>query len=312
MDFFFVLSGFIMMYVHYHDLIRRSNIGLFFKKRFIRIYPIYWVIASVSLFFMVYTGKLSVRTDWSYIIKSYLLIKQNKYPFLFPAWSLIFECFFYIVFGICLFLGLRRSKYVFFVWFALVLIVSVFNKDLHFSLAHSIAFEAYILEFLFGCLIGYLFHTHFHQLRQYADRIYYTGLALVIAILIGCPFFFVLSTKGTILPCLLFGSVFSLVVLGSALKDSNDRSHVPDLFYTIGEASYSIYLSHQIVLGLIYKKAFSLFATHASNSLLIGIGLVALVIAVIAGILIHKVIEKNLLSVMNRLLLPAKIAKPAL
>jgi peptidoglycan/LPS O-acetylase OafA/YrhL len=261
---------------------------------------------------MLYTGKLSVKTDWEHIIKSYLLIKQDRYPFLFPAWSLVFECFFYIVFGICLFLGFRKSRYVFFAWVALVLFFSIFNNDLHFSLAHSMAFEPYILEFLFGCLIGYLFHNHFHKLRQHADKIYYTGLALAIAVLIGCPFFFVLSAKGSLPVCLLFGSVFSLVVLGSALKDSNSRSHVPELFYTIGEASYSIYLSHQIVLGLIYKKASSVLADHATNPLLIVLASLSFIAAVIAGILIHKYVERNLLALMNRLLLPAKIAKPAL
>jgi exopolysaccharide production protein ExoZ len=44
-DFFFVLSGFIMVYAHKEDYILRTNVAKFFKKRFTRIYPTYWIIA---------------------------------------------------------------------------------------------------------------------------------------------------------------------------------------------------------------------------------------------------------------------------
>lgn len=308
-DFFFVLSGFIMVFVHYNDLLRRSNIALFYKKRFIRIYPIYWVIASVSLFFMLYTGKLSLRLDWAYILKSYLLIKQEKSPFLFPAWSLIFEVFFYIVFGVCLMLGFRRSRYIYAGWFILVVVLNIFNKQITFPLAHILAFEPYILEFLFGCLIGYLFHTHFHKLRQHANMIYFAGLMLTLLILPGCIFFLNLSMKNSLLSCLVFGSVFSLLVLGSALKDSNERTPVPNLLYTIGEASYSIYLSHQIVLGLLYKKLSSILSPAAGKPMLIGAGIIAFIAAVIVGILVHLFVEKKLLSILNKWMLPQK--KPA-
>ena len=48
-DFFFVLSGFIMVFMHKNDLINRTNIRKFYLKRFIRIYPIYSLCRSPLL-----------------------------------------------------------------------------------------------------------------------------------------------------------------------------------------------------------------------------------------------------------------------
>ncbi len=42
-DFFFVLSGFIIALAHNNDLGQPKQIIGYFKKRLIRIYPIYWV-----------------------------------------------------------------------------------------------------------------------------------------------------------------------------------------------------------------------------------------------------------------------------
>jgi peptidoglycan/LPS O-acetylase OafA/YrhL len=73
----------------------------------------------------------------------------------------------------------------------------------------------------------------------------------------------------------------------------------------MGEASYSIYLSHQIVIGLIYKKAYSLFP-QAGKGVLIGMGSMAVVLAVIIGILIHWYVEKRLLTLMNKWMFPER------
>ena len=45
-DVFFVLSGFIITYANREYIGKPKNINQFFKKRAIRIFPIYWIIIS--------------------------------------------------------------------------------------------------------------------------------------------------------------------------------------------------------------------------------------------------------------------------
>src|SRR5216683_3883717 len=43
-DFFFVLSGFILLYVHYGQIGRPEKLRSYFIRRFSRIYPSYWAV----------------------------------------------------------------------------------------------------------------------------------------------------------------------------------------------------------------------------------------------------------------------------
>ena len=127
-DFFFVLSGFIITYVHFNDLEKGTNIIPFLKKRFIRIYPIYWVIASVKLLSLYLTNFKSSHFNynlnfhssdsWYYLVKCYLLLPTQSGFFLGVAWSLVYEVFFYTVFFIAMLLGFKKAKYFILVWTA--------------------------------------------------------------------------------------------------------------------------------------------------------------------------------------------------
>src|SRR5579864_9480491 len=46
-DFFFVLSGFIIFLTHRADIGRSERLNAYLTKRFIRIYPVYWTVALV-------------------------------------------------------------------------------------------------------------------------------------------------------------------------------------------------------------------------------------------------------------------------
>ena len=48
-EFFFVLSGFIMVLVHRRDFGQPSKALVFMRKRVVRIYPIYWLVMAFLL-----------------------------------------------------------------------------------------------------------------------------------------------------------------------------------------------------------------------------------------------------------------------
>ena len=48
-DFFFTLSGFIITYIHLKDIKARGRVKVFLVKRFVRIFPFYWMILLVVI-----------------------------------------------------------------------------------------------------------------------------------------------------------------------------------------------------------------------------------------------------------------------
>lgn len=287
-DFFFVLSGFIMVYVHYTDLKNRSNVKVFFLKRFVRIYPIYWIIASIYLVLQLYVGKLTFEKDWLYIVKSYLLIPQSKYPFLFPAWSLVFECFFYVIFGLGLLLGLRLAKYTLFVWLILILLNDFTRYSTLFVL------DPRILEFLIGCVIGYIFQKYIDQIKRYCIPIFYCSIS-IFAILIICFIFLKLPVRGSVSGSFFYGSLAALLIFGTASLESNKPVKLPSLLLLIGSASYVFYLSHQIIVGLVYKVSSGLFHHQAKPAILFFTAIFTLIFTLIFSVLLHKSVENPLL-----------------
>lgn len=105
-DFFFVLSGFIITYVHYKDLGHQNRIPSYLTKRIIRIYPPYWIFAIISTIFYFFIH--TVNTDsLLFIVKSFFLVPQDHNPVLDVGWSLVHEIVFYILFAIYIFGGFK-------------------------------------------------------------------------------------------------------------------------------------------------------------------------------------------------------------
>jgi peptidoglycan/LPS O-acetylase OafA/YrhL len=105
-DLFFSLSGFMMMYV------TQDNAHNFFKKRIIRILPLYWAITIASFF-----SALIAKNIWGYglantesdttltiLIQSLTfstpLFSKNLSPIISVGWTLNYEMMFYLLFWV--------------------------------------------------------------------------------------------------------------------------------------------------------------------------------------------------------------------
>ena len=111
-DYFFVLSGFIMVYVHRSAIGKKEQLKSFLVKRAVRIYPIYWIITlTVLCLFLVIPGFASNNQDLSLgkVIASLLLIPQKDQPILEVGWTLIHEIYFYLLFSIAIWLKPKHS-----------------------------------------------------------------------------------------------------------------------------------------------------------------------------------------------------------
>ena len=167
-DYFFILSGFIITYVHYSDLVNGTNPFNFLKKRLIRIYPTYWVIATITLIVLVVVlnGKsphldhdINIRSfsEWKYISGCYLLLPMNHQYFLQLAWTLSYEILFYLLFFIAIIIGFRYAKILLVTWVFFIIIQIPFGS-FHGAFLSKLL-NGVNLEFMTGCLIAYLFRN---------------------------------------------------------------------------------------------------------------------------------------------------------
>jgi exopolysaccharide production protein ExoZ len=99
-DFFFMLSGFIIATVHHKDVRRPSRLRAYLCKRLARIYPLYWIATGVVIGLS--TGGLAslVHHNPARLLSSLLLFPQHTDPVLAVARSLQHEMLFSLAFGL--------------------------------------------------------------------------------------------------------------------------------------------------------------------------------------------------------------------
>jgi peptidoglycan/LPS O-acetylase OafA/YrhL len=112
-DIFFMISGYVIV----NSLLRHRNVGEFYWNRFLRIYPVYFVI--LLLIFLVgpffhYThlpGTFSLAWVGSFLVN--LALVPGLYPMhaaLIVAWTLSYEWMFYIIVGLGYAIHAARGK----------------------------------------------------------------------------------------------------------------------------------------------------------------------------------------------------------
>jgi exopolysaccharide production protein ExoZ len=257
-DVFFCISGYIMCL-----LVTRVTPSIyaavnFMARRALRILPPYWFFtALVVAAFCLSRGKYNVgflsgvwASDATRIVQSVFLIPQGQSPALGVGWTLVHEFLLYWLCALLILCGLNRRLPQVLVLMSLLALILL---PLNISLLHGYLLSTYNIEFLFGALAFSWIKT--------ASRIY-PLLQLAAAILI-----YALVCKeldlgvdsavltGTLRP-LGFGLVGFLLL--SSFQGLDQRHSVLEsrmglLAARIGDASYTLYLSHWFVLSVMGK-----------------------------------------------------------
>ncbi len=131
---FFVLSGYVIG-INHKDRLVDEKISAYLKKRFIRLYPIYFVATALAL--LVSTTTYSMGT----IVANFTITQNMLYPVILensPAWTLNFEVLFYLLFVPISFYQLRPST-------AILLCLTIAIASLYLPIVHVIT--AYAIGF---------------------------------------------------------------------------------------------------------------------------------------------------------------------
>lgn len=286
-DIFFVISGFVMVLVTRNKLVTPVR---FLAHRLSRIYPNYWV------YFLLVTLTWMIRPEWVNsslagtpdFLSSLVLLPSRGVPAVSVAWTLEFEIFFYLVFALLLWISRARVATTVALTMSVLVLLGVLFQPANIILERIT--HPLILEFAAGAYLG--------QFMLY-KRVPYTVLMLPLSLLI-----FTLHQFGFELADFLhlgedfervinFGIPAVLLVLGVVALDMRYDIKYPRLLINIGNASYTLYLSHILLISAAGKLWSSLGLNNHLSNLIFDI--ILLLACVVYALLAYVYIEKPLL-----------------
>ena len=286
-DIFFVLSGFIMIYILKKNSTNPIN---FFIDRFFRIVPLYWLlnILLIALVFILPNIFISdifvIKNNFfpSFFFFSQLVLDLN--PILYVGWTLEYEMLFYLTISIFLFINKR-----FFTWLFVIIFINIFVVI---SILSPIA-----LEFVIGVILGNIFlHTNKSKILIWFLLCFGVLILIFNACITADP------TSQFYNQVVLYGIPSAMIIYGLASIGQIKKGFLTML----GDASYSIYLVQVFSIPGFYKLASLLkISTILSNDFLATLCFLA---SILCGVATYFVIEKHLLNVSKKIASIIKIS----
>ncbi|MBD8066792.1 acyltransferase [Devosia sp. PTR5] len=288
-NFFFVLSGFIILSAHRADIGVPRAVPRYVWRRFVRLFPLYWIgLTAYVVAAWIGLGAPDFGWSWTNLAAAYLLIETGPGQTL-PlkvAWTLLYELRFYIAF-IALLLSPRIGLALMGAWLVGIAVSATLLPGLGGS-----ALSLWNIYFFFGmgaCLL----------LPRIPDILAWPVLlaAVLVLILALAPIHFSIGEGEKSAPLLLALALgFTLLLVGAVALERSTHFSMPWPLMLIGDASYSIYLVHSATLSVL-----ALLAHRVTHDALPGPLLFALAFGLssLAGIVVHVLIERPLLQALR-------------
>ncbi|MBS1764519.1 MAG: acyltransferase [Bacteroidetes bacterium] len=312
-NFFFMLSGFVMAFT-YASAIAEQQFSKkeFLIKRAIRIVPLHYftllLITPVVVKSVLEDGGFTAHHTFQFLVKfgAHLTLTQSFIPaipyyfsFNNPAWSISAEMFFYLMFpAIVAFIfrkGLIRSYgfYLFLLGVALVLMTAIRNFYDPQWLFYINPFIR-ILDFMMGIFLFFFYSIIRHSNRMNPSR---ASILQIISLIVPVVFFMgIENVFKAYSNSLYFYIPMALLIFSFAFSEGSLAKLIsvrPLIF--LGEASYSFYLTQDITArymnwnGTRHEIIREWFAGNY-----LAYAAVQLVIALLVAIIVHLYVEEPL------------------
>ena len=279
-DFFFVLSGFIIYFVHGGDIGRPDRLGRYVWRRVTRIYPPYWAMTGIIVALAIFKARGFSTLDPEWLVRSLLLLPGAQEPILGVAWTLIHEMAFYTVFAL-LIMNRRLGLGVFAIWLVSILLYG--GRDQHTLTSIPSYFEILFFMGIFAAFAVRRWDVPFPRTLALLGSLAFfaTGMAEVAGWIDG---------HDGILARLLYGASSTAAVVGLADSERRGTLQFGSAAAFLGNASYSIYLTHTLTVGIAAKglAAMDLFRLLPGDVTF----LLTVLFALVAGSAFHLVVER--------------------
>lgn len=292
--FFFVLSGLVMMLAHQTDFGKDGAVGRFLVKRVRRIYPPLWIMLAVMLFLLAAFPSLSAM-GWPGtldILNAFVAGPTDPVrsePLVTVEWTLRHEMLFYAMFAVALWKP-KLGRPLLIIWLA----VCAFAPFAGLRYPLSFIFDPVHLLFGLGSAVGLITIerpvVRFDQLFSIGGIFIFAGFWMACvnsAALHDSPF----AAWG-------YGIGGACAILGLISMENRGVIGVAKPLRALGDASYSIYLVHFLVVSAAAKTA-KILAPHIHLPAIIWWALICTA-GVAAGFGFYYAVERPLLKLRSR------------
>jgi peptidoglycan/LPS O-acetylase OafA/YrhL len=286
-DLFFVISGFIICYTAAkagrEDVPAFEAATRFGIKRLFRVYPVYWVVLAMSFALAPYIPETNPGMAAEKVWRLVTLATTNNNRVVL-AWTLCYELFFYLVLALIIFIRPKKVYELVLGWIVIQIGLTTLASAGGLAMFAYVPLSPLILEFGAGCILAYLVDR---GVRAYGWTALCTGIVLF------CVAAFAHSRNGNWAPwwrTLYFTVPCALIVYGAIAIEISRNVTLPRWLQRVGDASYSIYIWHQLVFAVLLK----LTLMSGIMDVLPGLVVLALwgIMALGFGFLSYQVIEK--------------------
>jgi peptidoglycan/LPS O-acetylase OafA/YrhL len=266
-DVFFVISGFIMVFITPRELVGLSDWLAFLYRRFTRIFPPYWIISGVLVLVWfhkpdMFNGYYHNQVD---LVRSFFLLPQSFTPLVTVGWSLIHEVYFYVVLSLLFFWGdLGRIRWLA-IWSATILLANLLGLAAvtREYPALQLVLSPFSLEFQMGMLVAFSYRK-ITTLRLPPWLFIALALAGIVGIYFAgycLPSIGVYPNNNSLFRIGCQGLAAFVVVLSIVQLDAATSIQAPAAAVLLGDASYALYLTHVPIISAAYK-IFAHFQPH--------------------------------------------------
>ncbi|PAC04130.1 acyltransferase family protein [Escherichia coli] len=289
-DIFFIISGFIISLATEKD----NGVKSFALKRIFRIYPVY-------LFFIITMIIMIPSMPAIDIIKSMLFVNLNYsleapyfgYSVIFVGWSLTYEVLFYFYFLISIVIGRKYRVIVcsflilssfaacnYYIYGTIVFDIKKPMMDMDAAGLLKLLSSPMFIEFIIG-MVFYEIHKKIKSINQSQTVI---SLSIIAIILSFASLYNIqrLDHGPTSMGAIAAVIIFTLIVINNAIKYNK-------LFIYLGDISYSLYLSHAVIITFIKINHSEISAIFHTTG--ISFFMIVVLLSIIMATITHKIIE---------------------
>jgi exopolysaccharide production protein ExoZ len=282
-DLFFVISGFVMALTA-PSLRAFARPGTeFFKRRIERIVPLYWIAttAKILLILLLPAAALHPVGGVWHLVASYLFLPSRDasgtvFPILVVGWTLNLEMMFYAIFAVALAFRIGPLRFL----APVLLTLAALGYFLHPTQTALASFTNPIVpEFLLGILL----------FRLYERGLRFPPWAMASLMISGFAVLLLVDGSQSRLRALIWGFPALAIVAAAIALEARMGHRLPAFARELGDASYSIYLTHTFALPLVgIALARIQVAPRWSTSAAI---LAGLIVSAAAGELVYRGLE---------------------
>jgi peptidoglycan/LPS O-acetylase OafA/YrhL len=285
-DFFFVLSGFIIAWTAHGLQGRPSETVPYLLRRFFRIFPTYWVVLTVAIAINFFVQRNKFPYGQESMLAQYLLTTTDSF-WLGPAWTLQHEWIFYLAF-LSVFFSTRLCIGIFGAWLGGMAVhgLTVSVPEMHIQTFYDKVISPYGFNFLIGVFAA-------TQCRDGKTRTFASVTVSLLFVTIALGMFGNEVQSKLAFRYLAPAICFTLVVYFAALLSLRGVP-APQPLVWFGGLTFSLYITHILPSGILYAVLAKVGLYKQLNHHLILIS--ALLLCLLTSILVNKFVEKPSIS----------------